>query len=91
MLASSLSSGTQLIIGVVVTLWLASLGAVWKVASILSSITAELRDLRAETVAAKDEAAKARRMSEVNGENIGQIQRRLNVPQSQSIGTAGGR
>ena len=37
------------LIGFVITLWLASLGAVWKVATLLNSITNELKELRADT------------------------------------------
>ena len=37
------------VLGLIITLWLASMGAVWKVATLLSSITGELRDLRADT------------------------------------------
>lgn len=37
------------VLTLIITMWLASMGAVWKVATLLSSITSELRDLRAET------------------------------------------
>jgi hypothetical protein len=37
------------IIGLVMSLWLASIAAAWKVASLLASISSELRDLRADT------------------------------------------
>ena len=63
-------------IAVLITLWLASMGAAWKVATILSSITSELRDLRAETRAAV--AA-----SELNSANIATLQQRFNVPQAE--------
>ena len=36
-------------LGLILTMWLASMGAVWKVATLLSSITSELRDLRADS------------------------------------------
>jgi hypothetical protein len=37
------------IIGLVMSLWLASIAAAWKVASLLASISSELKDLRADT------------------------------------------
>ena len=37
------------VLTLIITMWLASMGAVWKVATLLSSITGELRDLRADT------------------------------------------
>ena len=37
------------LLALIMTLWLASLGAVWKVANLLSNITSELRTLRADT------------------------------------------
>ena len=64
-MTGAIGSGAEVVIGVVVTLWLASLGAVWKVANILSAITGELRELRNETRA--------------NGRNIATLQTRMNV------------
>ena len=64
-MTGAIGSGAEVVIGVVVTLWLASLGAVWKVANILSAITGELRELRNETRA--------------NGRNITTLQTRMNV------------
>ena len=37
------------VLTLIITMWLASMGAVWKVATLLSSITSQLKDLRAET------------------------------------------
>ena len=62
-------SGALAVIAVVVALWIASMGAAWKVATILSSIANELKDLRTETQA--------------NAANIATLQRRFDVPQAE--------
>ena len=41
-----LSAGQWAIVGLILTLWLASMGAAWKVATLLASIAGELRELR---------------------------------------------
>ena len=70
-MTGAIGSGAEVVIGVVVTLWLASLGAVWKVANILSAITGELRELRNETRA--------------NGRNITTLQTRMNVTPADQV------
>ena len=45
----NMSPASLAMLGLIVTMWLASMGAVWKVATLLSSITGELRDLRADS------------------------------------------
>ena len=68
--------GALAVIGVIIALWIASMGAAWKVATILSAISAELRELRAETAAATAAAVS-------NSANIATLQQRWNVPQAE--------
>ena len=49
-----LSAGQWAIVGLILTLWLASMGAAWKVATLLASIAGELRELREDTKANSD-------------------------------------
>lgn len=63
---------TNVVIGIgalVLTLWVASIGAAWKVATILSKVTGELQSMREQT--------------ERNAANIAAIQRRFNIPQAE--------
>ena len=46
-----LSAGQWAIVGLILTLWLASMGAAWKVATLLASIATELSELRRQTEA----------------------------------------
>ena len=50
-MTGTLSAGDYAIAGLILALWIASMGAAWKVATILASIAGELKDLRTETVA----------------------------------------
>lgn len=69
-------TGDQLaIVGLVITLWIASLGAAWKIASLLASITSALTSI-------KEEAAAAKVRSGINAQNISTIQRRFDIPQA---------
>lgn len=50
------------------SLWIASLAAMWKVATLLSNLTSEIKTLAKQT--------------QLNSANITRIQRRFNVPQA---------
>jgi hypothetical protein len=63
------SNGTIAIIGVITALWLASMGAAYKVATILTNIAGELKYLREDHNAMRAE--------------IVTIQRRFNIPQAE--------
>lgn len=76
---AALTSGAVTILAVVTALWIASMGAAWKVATILSSIGGELRALRDETAAA---AAAAREATT----QVATLQQRWNVPQAHGAG-----
>lgn len=76
MIGSELSTGDVLGIGaLVLTLWIASMGGMWKIATLLSGITAELRSLREEQAITKEQTG-------LNAANIVAIQRRFDVPQA---------
>ena len=61
-------NGTIAVVAVIVALWLASLGAVWKIATILNAISDELKSLKSQT--------------ETNAENLALLQQRFNIPQA---------
>ena len=48
-LGVGLTNNELVLVGFIITLWLASLGAVWKVATILSTVSSEMQDMRKET------------------------------------------
>ena len=73
---ASLSGGDVIgLSAVIITLWVASMGGMWKIATLLSSITAELRSLREEQVVTYEQTG-------FNAANIVAIQKRFNVPQA---------
>jgi hypothetical protein len=77
-LVAQLSAGD--IIGattLALTLWLASMAAMWKIATLLSGITSELRAL-------KDETETTKVQGQLNAANIVQIQRRFDIPQAEA-------
>ena len=71
-----ISNDTALAIAAIgITLWLASMAALWKIAAILARITGELKDL-------KRDAKVTRKQTRVNAANLAKLQQRFGVPQA---------
>jgi uncharacterized protein (DUF608 family) len=64
------ANGIIAIGSLIVVLWIASMGAAWKIATILAAVANELKDMREKT--------------EENAQNISAIQSRFNIPQARN-------
>lgn len=63
------------LLAIAVTLWLASMAALWKMAMILNNLTNQCNDI-------KRDAKLAKKQGKINAANIAAIQMRFDIPQS---------